>query len=99
MAFIDWDHNGKYDDFDRYMDYQMLNDGIKKGSGGGGGSHRGGGMSTLAAILCVFGGLVVEAIIFAVFKIDVDDVSVIVLIMLWMLFTCILAAIYYYIKK
>ena len=99
MAYIDWDHNGKHDDFDRYMDYQMLNDGIKNGSGGGGGLHRGGGMSTLAAVLCVVGGLVIEGFVLNAFKIDVDDVSVIVLILLWALFSSILVAIYYFIKK
>lgn len=98
MALYDWNHNGKDDQFDRFMDYQMINDGMKK-SGRSGGPHRGGGMSTLAAFLCVFGGLVIEALIFTVFGVDVDDVSAIVLILLWILFSTILVAIYYFIKK
>ena len=29
MALNDWNHNGKDDQFDNFMDYQMINDGMK----------------------------------------------------------------------
>lgn len=32
MALNDWNHNGKDDQFDRYMDYQMINESMKKTS-------------------------------------------------------------------
>ncbi len=48
----DWNHNGEYDSFDNYMDYEMFHrDESSGGSGGGGGR---GGSSTEKTWLVVF---------------------------------------------
>lgn len=94
MAMNDWNHNGKNDAFDYYVDYKLSG-----GSNGSSGRSAGGGISTFGAILCVIAGLVEQSIIYTALGIEVDDVPTIVIVILWIMFSSITAAVVSSIKK
>ncbi|HKM34342.1 MAG TPA: hypothetical protein VJY54_06335 [Lachnospiraceae bacterium] len=91
MAMSDWNHDGKNNGIDNYIEYNIVNGSGNKSSGGG--KHSGGGMSTLEAIFCVISGLLEESILFTALEVDVEDVSAFVLILLWILFSSITTAV------
>lgn len=53
----------------------------------------GNGMSTFGAIVSVIGGLVAEAMVFTLFGVDVENVSVVVIVILWIVFSFVIGAI------
>lgn len=68
--------------------------------GSGGYYHVSGGSgSTLRAILCVVGGLVLVALLFTVIGAEVSECPAIVLIILWIVFASLLAAVVDVIRK
>ena len=71
------------------------------GMGSSGGYYHvpSGGGSTIGAILCVVGGLVMIALLFTVFGVEVSECPVIILIILWIVFTSILVAVVDTIRK
>lgn len=82
MALHDWNHDGKKDMVDNYMEYQIYKEttGKKQVSGSG----LGGGASTFGAIVAVIGGLFLAAAIMALLC-DDGDVPVILTIILWVI--------------
>ena len=54
---------------------------------------RGNGMSTFGAILSVVAGLVLQAILYVVLGIDVENVPVLVIVILWGVFSAIAAVV------
>lgn len=87
MAMMDWNGDGKKDGFDNMIEYQIYKDSTKHSSS----SHSSGNMSTLGAILCVIGGLVVTAMLFS--ETDVEDVPGILLAIVWIGASVVIAAI------
>ena len=53
----------------------------------------GNGMSTFGSIVSVIGGLVAEALVFTLFGVDVENVSVVVIVILWIVFSFVIGAI------
>ena len=89
MAMHDWNHNGKEDAFDDFMDYQMMN-GSDNESDSSSHYSRGGrssGISTFGAILYTLSGLFWQAFIYTIFDIEVDNVPALVLLILWVVFS------------
>ena len=81
MSMYDWNHDGKKDGVDNFIEYQIYDD-ITKNSGSNNYSKPSkGGMSTFGAILCVIGGLVLTAMLFM--ETDIDEVPTIVLLLVW----------------
>ena len=93
MAMYDWNQNGKSDITDNYMEYQIY----KKVSGGvdkpSCTPNRSSGMSTFGAILCVIGGLILQALLYTVLDIEVDNVPTLVILILWVVFSGIVAVV------
>jgi len=57
MAMYDWNHNGKKDMADNFIEYQIYKDVTEQDGESSYTPRRGGGMSTFGAIICVIAGL------------------------------------------
>ena len=93
MAMYDWNHDGKKDWQDNFIEYQIYKNATEqkdKSSYTPGSSN---GMSTLGAIVSVVGGFVLQALLYMVLEIDVDDVPGFVILILWVLFSVMIAVI------
>ena len=81
MAFYDWNHDGKKDLMDDYIEYRIY----KKSTGDSSHVSRGGsGISTFGAIVATIGGLFLAAAIVALFG-GGEDTSVFITIILWVI--------------
>jgi hypothetical protein len=81
MAVYDWNHDGKKDFTDDYIEYRIFQDSMKKSESYTPKSS--GGISTFGAIAAIILGLVVLALFYSLLGIEVDDVPAIVDIILW----------------
>jgi hypothetical protein len=83
----DWNGNGKYDEQDAFIDYQIYHDCSKNQ----GTPHRSSsnGMSTFGAILCTVGGFVGAALIIAL--LGIEDAPGLLIIVLWVVVSVILS--------
>ena len=85
MAMYDWNGNGRNDRADDYMEYHIAtSDSEKTPSYSGNGSGLGG-------FLSVFSGLFIEAFIFTLFDVEVSDVPMILILLLWIIFSALFA--------
>lgn len=89
MAIHDWNHDGKKDWQDNYIEYQIY----KNSTGKNNSSYRSGnGISTFGAILSTIGGLFLGAMIVALFAGEnVENVPVLITIILWIICSSVLA--------
>lgn len=90
MALHDWNHNGKTDAVDDFIEYQIYKE--STGNNGTGNYTSGGGMSTFGAIVVAIGGFFLAAGIMALISGD-GDISVVPTIMLWILCSGVLGVI------
>jgi hypothetical protein len=83
----DWNGNGKYDEQDAFIDYQIYH-GDEKNTGT---PHRSSsnGMSTFGAILCTVGGFVGAALIIAL--LGIEDAPGLLIVVLWVVVSVILS--------
>lgn len=89
MAMHDWNHNGKKDWQDNYIEYQIYKNATGKRESSYTPSN---GISTFGAILSTIGGLFLGALIVALFAGDnVENVPVIITIILWIVCSSVLA--------
>ena len=91
MAMYDWNHNGKNDMADNFIEYQIYKDVTGQKGESSYTPSRGNGMSTFGAIISVIAGLFLQAAVYVALGIDVDDVPVLVIIILWAVFSTIAA--------
>lgn len=91
MAMYDWNHNGKKDMADNFIEYQIYKDVTGQKNESSYTPSRGNGMSTFGAIICVIAGLFIQSALYVSLGIDVDDVPVLVIIILWVVFSSITA--------
>lgn len=91
MAFYDWNGNGKKDVGDDFIEYQIYKESTSNHNHV---SHSSGnGISTFGAILSVIGGLVLQAILYTMLGIEVENVPVLVIIILWAVFSTLCAVV------
>ena len=91
MAFYDWNGNGKKDFADDFIEYHIYKESTSNNKHV---SHSSGnGISNFGAILSVIGGLVLQAIFYMIFGIEVENVPVFVIIVLWVVFSILCAAV------
>lgn len=89
MAMHDWNHDGKKDWQDNYIEYQIYKNTTGKRESSYTPSN---GISTFGAILSTIGGLFLGALIVALFAGDnVENVPVIITIILWIVCSSVLA--------
>lgn len=93
MAMYDWNHNGKNDWQDNYLEYQIYKDVTGQKDEPSYTSGKGNGMSTFGAIVSIIAGLFLQSAFYLTFGIDVDDVSVFVIIILWVVFSALAAVV------
>lgn len=91
MATHDWNHDGKNDMMDNYIEYQIYKDVTGQNDEPSYTPSRGNGMSTFGGIVSVIAGLVLQSVLYVTLGIDVDDVSVIIILILWAVFSTISA--------
>ena len=95
MAFYDWNHDGKNDMMDDFIEYQGYKDATGQDIDD---PHfepaRGKGLSNFGCVLSVIAGLVISSLLISTLGIDVDKVPAFVLLILWCVFTAITAAIF-----
>lgn len=91
MATHDWNHDGKNDMIDNYIEYQVYKDVTGQNDEPSYTPSRGTGMSTFGAIVSVIAGLVLQSVLYVTLGIDVDDVPVIIILILWAVFSTITA--------
>lgn len=91
MAFYDWNHDGKKDFTDNFIEYNVYKESTKNSKPSS--YSRGGGISTFGAILSVIAGLVGQVAIYMVLGVEVEDVPVIIMIILWIVISSITGAI------
>lgn len=89
MAMHDWNHDGKKDWQDNYIEYQIYKNATEKRESSYTPSN---GISTFGAILSTIGGLFLGALIVALFAGDnVENVPIIITIILWIVCSSVLA--------
>ena len=93
MATHDWNNDGRNDMMDNYIEYQIYKDVTGQNDEPSYTTSRGNGMSTFGAIISVIAGLVLQAVLYTVLGIDVDDVPVLIIIILWVVFSAIVNAV------
>ncbi|MBE5937145.1 MAG: hypothetical protein E7265_03845 [Lachnospiraceae bacterium] len=93
MAMYDWNHNGKNDMADNFIEYQIYKDVTGQKGESSYMPSRGNGMSTFGAIISVIAGLFLQAALYVALGIDVENVPVLVIIILWVIFSTIAAVV------
>ena len=93
MATHDWNNDGKNDMIDNYIEYQIYKNVTGQNDEPSYTTSRGNGMSTFGTIISVIAGLVLQAALYTGLGIDVDDVPVLVIIILWVVFSAIAAVV------
>lgn len=90
MAFYDWNHDGKKDWQDNYIEYQIYKNSTEQKNNSS--YTPSNGISTFGAILSTVGGLFLGCLILALFVGDnVENVPVIITIILWIICSSVLA--------
>lgn len=84
MSLYDWNGDGKKDSTDDFIEFSIYNQVSNDNNNHYTPRSRNGGISTIGLILIVFSGLIGQAIIYTMFDIEVDDVPVFVIILLWL---------------
>ena len=93
MVMYDWNHNGKNDMTDNFIEYQIYKDVTGQKDEPSYKPSRGNGMSTFGAIVSVIAGLFLQSALYVTLGIDVDDVPVLVIIIMWVAFSTIAAVV------
>ena len=92
MAMYDWNHNGKNDPVDDYLEYQIYHN-CKSDNDRPHHTQISGGISTFGAVFSMICGIVLQAFIYTVFGIDVKDVPVVILLILWVFLSALAAVV------
>ena len=93
MAMYDWNHNGKKDMADNFIEYQIYKDVTGQKDRTTYTSSGSGGISTFGAIVSVVAGLFLQVALYVSLGIDVENVPVLIIIILWVVFSTIVAII------
>lgn len=92
MAMYDWNHNGKNDPVDDYLEYQIYHN-CKSDNDRPHHTQSSGGISTFGVVFSMICGIVLQAFIYTVFGIDVKDVPVVILLILWVFLSALAAVV------
>lgn len=94
MAMFDWNRNGDKNDMtDNFIEYQIYKSVTGQDNEPSYTPRRGDGISTLGVIISIIVGLFMQAALYTALEIDVADVPVIVILILWVVFSAITAVI------
>lgn len=93
MAMYDWNHDGKKDLADDFLEYQIYKDITGQNYEPFYTAGKGEGISSMGAIISVIAGLFLQSVLYVALGIDVDDVPVLVIVILWAVFSAIAAVV------
>ena len=93
MVMHDWNRNGKKDWQDSFIEYQIYKDVTGQDNKSSYNQNSGNGMSTFGAIVSVIAGLFMQAALYVALGIDVENVPVLVIAILWAVFSTIAAVV------
>lgn len=93
MAMYDWNHNGKNDMVDNFIEYQIYKEVTGQKDKSSYTSSRGKDISNFGAIISVIVGLVLQAVLYVALGINVENVPVVVIVILWVVFSAFVAVI------
>lgn len=93
MALYDWNHNGKKDIEDDFIEYEIYKNSTNKNNSKYTKKQNGKEISTFGAILSIILGLVFTAVIFTLFHVNIDNVPTFVIWLIWMINSFILSII------
>lgn len=93
MAMYDWNHNGKKDMVDNFIEYQIYKEVTGQKDKSSYTSSRGKGISNFGAIVAVIAGLFLQVVLYVALGIDVENVPVFVIVILWIIFSAIVAVV------
>ncbi len=96
MALRDWNNDGKNDFKDDFIEYTIINSSMDSDKDKHNNYYKKtkkGEISTFGGILSVILGLVFVAVIFTIFKVNIDKVPALVIIIMWMINSFILSVI------
>ncbi|MBQ2887231.1 MAG: hypothetical protein IJE43_26255 [Alphaproteobacteria bacterium] len=93
MAMYDWNHNGKNDMADNFIEYQIYKDVTGQNDESSYTPSRGNGMSIFGASISVIAGLFLQSALYVALGIDVENVPVLVIIILWTVFSTLAAVV------
>lgn len=93
MALHDWDNDGDRDMRDNFIEYHVYKDVTDEHSGSGYTPRRTGELSTFETIISLVVGLLLECAIFTGLGIDVSKVASLFVLILWIVFSVIVAVI------
>ena len=93
MAMHDWNNDGKKDWQDNFIEYQIYKDVTGQKEKSSYTPSRGSGMSTFGAIVSVVVGLFLQSALYVMLGINVDDVPVLIIIILWVVFSALAAVV------
>ena len=83
MAMYDWNRNEKKDMADNFIEHQIYKDVTGQNEESSYTPSSRNGMFTFGVIISVIAGLVLQSVLYTTLGIDVDDVPVLVIIILW----------------
>lgn len=92
MAMYDWNHNGKNDPVDDYLEYQIYHN-CKSDHNRPHHTQSSGGISTFGIVFSMICGMVLQAFIYTVFGIDVKDIPAVILLILWVFLSALAAVV------
>ena len=91
MAMYDWNHDGKKDGIDNYLEYQIIHKDHASGSNHASHNAKSTSLSTFGAVFSVVSGFILAVLLYTVCDIDVKDVPVVITILLWVIFSALMA--------
>lgn len=91
MAMYDWNYDGRKDGIDDYLEYQIIHKDHASGSNRAFYNTKSTGISTFGAVFSVVSGFVLAVLLYTVCDIDIKDVPVVITILLWVVFSAVMA--------
>ena len=89
MALFDWNNDGKKNWQDNMIEYQIYKNSTSKKNNSS--YTPSSGMSSFGVIISAVGGLFLQALLYELLGIDASDVPALVIIILWLVFSTIIA--------
>ncbi len=91
MAMYDWNHDGRKDGADDYLEYRIIHKDPASGSNRASHNAKSTSLSTFGAVFSVVSGFILAVLLYTLCDIDVKDVPVVITILLWVVFSALMA--------
>jgi len=93
MATHDWNHDGKVDSKDDFMEYQVFSDVMGEENKYSYTPRRSKGISTFGAFVSMIAGFILQAVLYVLLGIDVEKMPDLIIFVVWIVFAGLIAMI------